>query len=107
MSRRSSSRLTAGLEIEYINHLSTKSLGKVPTTFGEFLEDIGPDTLKKFPIMDQIGGTCVIFSIATAISIAKGKMELHQHNVNEGEMVQKLESLVRNRKIKALISRTY
>lgn len=75
MSRRSSSRLTAGLEIEYINHLSTKSLGKVPTTFGEFLEDIGPDTLKKFPIMDQIGGTCVIFSIATAISIAKGKME--------------------------------
>lgn len=74
-SKRTSRRLKGQDEIVYINHLSSKALGRDPTTFGEFLQDIGPDNLNKYPILDQIGGTCSIFSVATAISIAKGRME--------------------------------
>ena len=41
-----------------------------PTTYWEFLEHIGQDTLRKFPLMDQHGGTCTIFGTATGLAIA-------------------------------------
>lgn len=43
---------------------------KEPTTYWEFLEHIGPATLRKFPLMDQHGGTCTIFGTATGLAIA-------------------------------------
>ena len=41
-----------------------------PTTYWEFLEHIGPDTLRKLPLMDQDRGTCTIFGTATGLAIA-------------------------------------
>lgn len=61
--------------LPYVNHLSTNTLGKEPSTYWEFLQDIGPETLQQYPLMDQVGGTCTIFGVATALSIANRKME--------------------------------
>ena len=39
-----------------------------PTTLG--ISRPGQDTLRKFPLMDQHGGTCTIFGTATGLAIA-------------------------------------
>lgn len=57
-------------KLPYVNHLAKTPVTTEPTTYWEFLEHIGPDTLKKFPLMDQDRGTCTIFGTATALAIA-------------------------------------
>lgn len=67
MSRKSS---RGAYKLPYINHMAKTEIMKEPETYFEFLEHIGPATLKKFPLMDQDRGTCTIFGTATALAIA-------------------------------------
>jgi len=67
MSRRSR---RGAYKLPYVNHMAKTPAEKEPTTYWEFLEHIGPDTLRKFPLMDQDRGTCTIFGTATALAIA-------------------------------------
>ena len=60
----------APYKLPYVNHMAKTPVTKEPTTYWEFLEHIGPDTLRKFPLMDQDRGTCTIFGTATALAIA-------------------------------------
>ena len=59
--------------LPYVNHMAKSTVSKEPENYWEFLEHIGSDTLKKFPLMDQDGGTCTIFGTATALAIANRK----------------------------------
>ena len=57
--------------MEYINHLS-RYTGKPPTSWKEFLEDIGPDTLQRYPVQQQEGSDCFAYAPKIAITLQTG-----------------------------------
>lgn len=57
--------------MKYINHLS-RYTGKPPTSWKEFLEDIGPKTLKMYPVQRQSGADCFAYAPKIAITLQTG-----------------------------------
>lgn len=59
----------------YINHMSSGNLlnlGRDPTTWKEFLQDIGETRLKKFPTQAQQGADCFAYGPKIAITLSSG-----------------------------------
>ena len=56
----------------YLNHLSTKKLGRDPTSWREFLTDIGPEVLKMYPVQQQTNADCYAFAPKIAITLQTG-----------------------------------
>lgn len=56
----------------YINHMSSGALKRDPTTWKEFLQDIGETRLKKFPTQAQQGADCFAYGPKIAITLSSG-----------------------------------
>ena len=74
---RSTRRSTRGqYTFPYINHMSSGALKRDPTTWKEFLQDIGETRLKKFPTQAQQGADCFAYGPKIAITLSScGKIE--------------------------------
>lgn len=65
---RSQRQRKKSIQVNYVNVLSlTRSSG--PMSYWDVIEDMRP-YLKRLPLLEQIGGTCVLYSIQTAIQVA-------------------------------------
>lgn len=67
MSRRSG---RGAYNFTYINHMSTGALGKEPTSWKEFLQDIGEERLKQFPTQQQEGADCFAYGPKIALTLS-------------------------------------
>ena len=68
MSRKSSRGKYNGFQ--YVNHMSSGSLGREPTSWKEFLQDIGENRLKQFPTQQQPGADCFAYGPKIALTVA-------------------------------------
>lgn len=60
------------MSTEYINHLSTDILKKEPSSWKQFLEDIGPEVLQMYPVQLQSTADCFAFGPKIAITFQNG-----------------------------------